>query len=191
MKNNKTKTLKKIIIGAIMALLVGGTSPWWWNKYIDKPIVKPEIIKKQEIYKKGNIAIEIKGVHISPSSFKNGNINLLRSLDLDLGKVTNNLDSDLDIIVNANKLLVFIELKEGVEIGKSETSYVNCNNLLKKNNEKKLVSNYIKTPTPYYCTETNNGRISAFKFTSIKRYKTPVKNSYTIIIKLKYTTWKL
>ncbi len=39
-KAKKTKTVKKIIIGVFIALLVGGTSPWWWDKYID-PEKKP------------------------------------------------------------------------------------------------------------------------------------------------------
>lgn len=192
MKIKKTESLNKIIIGVVLALLVGGSSPWWWKKYIDSPSKKTaEIIKEQKIYKKGNKTFKIEGVYIPPSSNNMSDSYIFKNIDLDSGNLTNSLNADLKTTINVNKLLISMNLKEGALVGNSETSYLKCKSLLKNNNGKKLEINNKKAQTPYYCTETNNGRISQFTFTSINKYKTPVKNIYSIIVNLKYTTWEL
>ena len=191
MKNKKTENLRKIIIGVVITFLVGGTSPWWWNKYIDPPEIIKKIDPPQEIFKRGNKTLKIEGVRIPPPSINSSDTHVFRNIDLELGSFTNSLNADLKTTINVNKLLFSLNLKEGALAGNTEASFLDCKSLLKNNNGKKLVINNKKAPTPYYCTETNDGRISQFKFTSIKKYKTPGKNMYSIIINLKYTTWKL
>ncbi len=191
MENKKTETLTKIIVGVVIALIVGGSSPWWWNKYIDPPNKPPVVTKKQDIYKKGNKTIKIEGVSIKPPAINTSDSYIFKKIDLDSGTVDNSLDSDVELTINVHKLLVSIRLKEGVLIGNSATSYLKCKTLLNNNNGKKLVIQEKIVPTPYYCTVTDNGRISQFNIASINRYKTPQKNIYTIIINIKFTTWKI
>jgi len=191
MKNNKTENLKKIVIGVVITLIVGGTSPWWWNKYIDPPKIIKKIDPLQKIYKKGNKTLKIEGVYMQPAAANMSDAFIYKNIDLESGNFAQSLHSDVKITLNVNKLLITIHLKEGAVIGNSETSYLNCKSLIKNNNGKQLSITNKRAPTEYFCTETNSGRISQFKIASIKRYKTPRNHIYSIIIELKYTTWKL
>lgn len=190
MENSKVKNLKKIIIGAAIALIAGGTSPWWWE-YIDPTPPPPP--PEKEVHKQGNQTIKFEGVHIPPSSNNTSDTYIFGLLDLDTGNRTNskNTNTDLEISINANKLLITMTLKEGALIGATRTSFSKCNSLLKNNSGRQLVINNKKAPTHYYCTETTDGRISQFQIRSIKKYNIPGNNMYSIHVNIKYTTWKL
>jgi len=55
-ESKKSGTISQIIIAVAVALLAGGTSPWWWGELFG-PIVEPQ--EKAKVWKEGILTIPI------------------------------------------------------------------------------------------------------------------------------------